>query len=114
MLVARLFYNAGKLETIYSLLVIKNGYLIAEDYFNEGSIDQVSARQSTTKSVTSALVGIALEQGCLTSVDQKMMDFFPELADQITDPRKNDITIQHLLQMRAGERVLTRKMALLK
>ncbi|MEJ2013219.1 MAG: serine hydrolase [Anaerolineales bacterium] len=55
-----------------------------------------------TKSYTSALVGIALDQGYLKSVDQKMMEFFPELADRIRDRRKNDITIRHMLQMRAG------------
>jgi CubicO group peptidase (beta-lactamase class C family) len=102
LLVAELYYNAVKVETIYSLLVIKNGYLIAEDYFNEGSVDQKDRLQSVTKSYTSALVGIALNQGYLSSVDQKMMDFFPELADQITDPRKEEITIRELLQMRAG------------
>jgi CubicO group peptidase (beta-lactamase class C family) len=102
MLVAELYYNAAELETIHSLLVIKNGYLIAEDYFNEGSIDQKDRLQSVTKSYTSALVGIALEQGYLSSVDQKMLDFFPEVADQITDPRKEQITIRDLLQMRAG------------
>jgi CubicO group peptidase (beta-lactamase class C family) len=102
MLVAELYYNAAELETLYSLLVIKNGYLIAEDYFNEGSIDQKDRLQSVTKSYTSALVGIALEQGYLSSVDQKMLDFFPEIADQITDPRKEQITIRDLLQMRAG------------
>jgi CubicO group peptidase (beta-lactamase class C family) len=99
---ARLYDEAGKLETLYGLLVIKNGYLVAEEYFNEGSIDQLSGRQSSTKSFTSALVGIALEQGCLQSVDQKMMDFLPEYADEITDPRKKQITIEHLLQMRGG------------
>jgi len=102
MLVAELYYNAAELETLYSLLVIKNGYLIAEDYFNEGSVDQKDRLQSVTKSYTSALVGIALDQGYLSSVDQKMLDFFPELADQITDPRKEQITIRELLQMRAG------------
>jgi len=102
MLVAEMYYNAAELETVYSLLVIKNGYLIAEDYFNEGSVDQKDRLQSVTKSYTSALVGIALEQGYLASVDQKMLDFFPEVADQITDPRKEQITIRHLLQMRAG------------
>ena len=102
MLVAELYYNADKLETIYSLLVIKNGYLIAEGYFNEGSVDQKDRLQSVTKSYTSALVGIALEQGYLSSVDQKMLDFFPEVAGQITDPRKEQITIRDLLQMRAG------------
>jgi len=102
MLVAEMYYNAAELETIYSLLVIKNGYLIAEDYFNEGSVEQKDRLQSVTKSFTSALVGIALEQGYLSSMDQKMLDFFPEVADQITDPRKEQITIRHLLQMRAG------------
>ena len=102
MLVAELYYNANKLETIYSLLVIKNGYLIAEKYFNEGSVEQKDRLQSVTKSYTSALVGIALEQGYLSSVGQKMLDFFPEIAGQITDPRNEQITIQYMLQMRAG------------
>ena len=102
MLVAELYYNAAELETIYSLLVIKDGYLIAEDYFNEGSVEQKDRLQSVTKSYTSALVGIALDQGYLSSVNQKMLDFFPEVAGQITDPRKEQITIRDLLQMRAG------------
>jgi CubicO group peptidase (beta-lactamase class C family) len=102
MLVAELYYHAAELETLYSLLVVKNGYLIAEDYFNEGSVDQKDRLQSVTKSYTSALVGIALEQGYLSSVNQKMLDFFPEVASQITDPRKEQITIRDLLQMRAG------------
>jgi len=102
MLVAELYLEAAELETLYGLLVVKNGHLIAERYFNEGGGTQLSGRQSVTKSYVSALVGIALDQGSLSSVDQKMMDFFPEFADQITDPRKEQITIQDLLQMRAG------------
>jgi len=102
MLVAELYYNAAKLETIYGLLVIKNDHLIAERYFNKGSLEQKARLQSATKSYTSALVGIALDQGYLSSVDQKMLDFFPEIAGKITDPRKKQITIRHLLQMRAG------------
>jgi len=101
-LVAELYLDAGELETLYALLVIKNGYLIAEGYFNEGAVERKNLLQSATKSYTSALVGLALDLGCLTSVDQKMMDFFPEFADQVTDPRKEEITIRHLLEMRAG------------
>ena len=101
-LVSELYYSAVQLETIYGLLVVKNGYLIAEDYFNEGSVDQKNRLQSVTKSFTSALVGIALEQRYLSSVDQSMLDFFPEVADQISDTRKAQITIRDLLQMRAG------------
>jgi CubicO group peptidase (beta-lactamase class C family) len=102
MLVADLYHNGAELERLYGLLVVKNGHLIAEGYFNEGSVEQKARLQSATKSVTSALVGIALDQGCLSSVEQKMLDFFPEVAGQITDPKKEQITIGDMLQMRAG------------
>ena len=102
MLVAGLYLNAAELETLYGLLVVKNGHLIAEGYFNEGSVEQKPFMASATKSYTSALVGIAMEQGCLSSLDQKRIDFFPEFADQINDPRKEQITIRDLLQTRSG------------
>ncbi len=102
LLVAELYQEAADLETLYSLLVVKDGRLIAEDYFNEGAPDQKALLQSVAKSYTSALVGIALDRGCLSSVDQKMIDFFPDFADQMTDPRKRQITIRDMLQMRAG------------
>ena len=102
MLVAELYLNAAELETLYGLLVIKNGHLIAEGYFNGGSVEQENFLASATKSFTSALVGMALDQGCLSSVDQKMVDFFPEFTDQIKDPRKKQTTIRDLLQMRSG------------
>ena len=57
-LVAEPYYNAPQLETLYGLLIVKNGYLIADGCFNEGSVIQESSRQSTIKSYTSALVGI--------------------------------------------------------
>ncbi len=102
MQVAELYYNAAELETIYGLLVVKDGYLVAEKYFNEGSADELSKRASVTKSYTSALVGIALEQGYLSSVEQKMLGFFPDVTSEIADPRKEQITIRQMLQMRAG------------
>ncbi|MBN2416009.1 serine hydrolase [bacterium] len=101
-LVARLYYKAARLKTTYGLLVFKNGTLIAEDYFHGGSPDQQVNIHSVTKSINAALTGIALDRGLISSLDQKMMDFFPELTDSIADPRKNEITIRQLLQMRAG------------
>ncbi|HDM33069.1 MAG TPA: class C beta-lactamase-related serine hydrolase [Deltaproteobacteria bacterium] len=101
-LVGKLYANAAQLETIYSLLVLKNGYLVAEGYFNGGAVYQANPLQSVTKSYTSALVGVALNQGCLSSLDQKMIDFFPEFKSRIKDPRKKRITIRNMLQMRSG------------
>ena len=101
-LMAELAYKASQLETAYSLLMFKNGYLVAENYFKIGKPDLQVNIHSVTKSINSALVGIALERGCLTSLDQKMMEYFPEFTDRIRDARKNDITIRQMLQMRAG------------
>ena len=82
--------------------MIKNGYLVAEKYFNGGSIDQKTLVASVSKSYVSTLVGLALDQGCLASLDQKFLEFFPEQASQVTDARKKQITIRQLLQMRSG------------
>ena len=101
-LLDKLYTEAEKLETLYGLLVIRNGTLIAEGYFNEGTVDRKNQQQSVTKSFTSSLVGIALDQGCLSSVDQKMFEFFPEFVGQVDDPRKEQITIRDMLQMRSG------------
>ena len=99
---AGLYCRAEQLETIQSLLVIKDGYLVAERYFNAGGPDTKERLQSVTKSINSALMGIAIEQGYVDGVDQKMLEFFPEIAGSISDPRKKQITVRQLLQMRAG------------
>jgi len=96
------YREAQKISNLYSLLVVKNGYLIAEKYFNNSTIDSATPTASVTKSYISALVGIALKENILTGVDQKMMEFFPEIDWQELDPRKSLVTLQQLLQMRSG------------
>ncbi len=101
-LVTALYEDADQLDTLYSVLVIKNGYLIAEEYFNGGSVDQKTLLQSVSKSYISALIWLTMDQGCISGVDARLVDFFPEIAGQLTDPRKNQITIEDMLQMRSG------------
>jgi len=101
-LVSDLFRDAAQLPNLYGLVIAKNGHLIAEGYFNGNSVTSRSPRASVAKSYTSALVGIAIEQGLLSGVDQRMVEFFPEFADQYVDPRKRDITIDDMLKMRSG------------
>ena len=101
-LLAELVFDASHLKNLWGLVVIKDGKLIAESYFHQGSIDQLSTRHSITKSVLSALYGIARGQGCMPDLDRKMVEFFPELADQISDPRKAEISIRQMLQMGGG------------
>lgn len=101
-LLAELFWDAAGVEKLYGLAVVREGRLVAEGYFNGSSLEDKTHLQSVTKSFTSAAVGIALRQGCLASIDQKMIDFFPEFAEKLRDPRKRQITVRQLLQMRAG------------
>ena len=86
-----------------SYLVIKNGYLILEGYpdpdYNESTLKQV---WSVTKSFTSALVGMALGAGNLTSLDELVVDFFPDKTIANLDEDKQSITVEHLLTMTAG------------
>ena len=93
---------AAGLRYMYAVLVVRNGYLVAEGYFRGRTATHANYIASATKSYTSALVGIALREGYLANLDQKMVDFFPELVPQISDPRKHDITLRHLLTMTAG------------
>jgi CubicO group peptidase (beta-lactamase class C family) len=101
-LIDRFYRDAGEQDTLYSLLVIKNGNLIAEKYFNGGSVNKRADLASVTKSFTSALMGIALNECDLDSLDQKMVEFFPEYVDQLEDPRKREITLEQMIQMRSG------------
>ncbi len=88
---------------LLSYLVIRNGYLILEGYpnpdYNESTLKHV---WSITKSFTSALVGIALGAGNLTSLDELVVDFFPDKTIANLDEDKQSITVEHLLTMTAG------------
>ena len=96
------YEEAKNLDNLYSLLILKNGYLIAEKYFNGVTVDDASSTASVTKSIVSALVGIAIKEKYITGTDQKLKDFFSEIDWESTDSRKSEITLQQLLQMRSG------------
>ena len=70
-----------------------------EEYFNsywKGSLHDV---RSAGKSVTSLLMGIAIDNGFVKSIDDKIIDYFPSY---IANKKLNQITIKHLLTMSAG------------
>jgi CubicO group peptidase (beta-lactamase class C family) len=100
--VNNLFLEAEQLDNLYSLLIVKNGYLIAEKYFNGMTVNDAARTASVTKSILSALAGIAVRENFITGTDQKLKDFFPEIDWESTDPRKSEITIEQILQMRSG------------
>ncbi|MCD4731959.1 MAG: beta-lactamase family protein [Bacteroidales bacterium] len=103
-------------HNIHSLIIIKNGKLVFEEYFpgdkfnlaqytGETGFDRDDTHNlcSATKSFTSALIGIAIDNGYIQSVNQKVFDFFPEYSYILNStPEKGDLSIEHLLTMRSG------------
>ena len=98
----RIARDASEKPYFSGILVVRNEHLLMEAYFNNKTVDMPDIIASATKSYTSALVGLAIKEGYINSLDQKMMDFFPEYASPELDPRKQNITLRHLLTMRAG------------
>lgn len=76
---------AQQLPRLHSLLVSQGDELVFEEYYNDRDPKRPANMKSASKSVISALVGIAIDQGLIKSVDVKIADYFPELisASQI-------------------------------
>lgn len=85
---------------ISSILIVKDGYLIVEEYSNGYDRSCQHFIESCTQGIMSALIGIARDKGYIDSVDQKIVDFFPELESD--SEWKKDITVEHLLTMSSG------------
>ena len=84
-----------------SVLVIRHGYIVAENYFSKGQGDP-HVLFSCTKSFVSALVGIAMAKGYIKGVDQPVGNFFPGRTFAQSDPRKQAMTLENLLTMTSG------------
>lgn len=100
---------------VHAVLIAKDGRLVYEAYFEGEDVRRGTGPlghvvfdremrhdlRSVTKSVVSALVGLAIAEGAIHSVDQPLLDFFPEHADLAT-PERRAITLRHALDMSAG------------
>jgi CubicO group peptidase (beta-lactamase class C family) len=88
---------------LHALLVIRHGVLVLEEYFNNWERPRLHTLQSVSKSFTSALVGIAIARGEFKGVEEKVLDFFPDMKDIANrDERKASIRLEDLLTMRSG------------
>jgi len=87
---------------IDSLVVARNGYIVTEKYYSPYEQDTLHGIYSVTKSVVSALIGIAIHEGYINSVNDPVLDYFPERTFENDDALKRSITVEHLLTMSAG------------
>jgi CubicO group peptidase (beta-lactamase class C family) len=86
-----------------SIVIVKNGYIVAEQYYSDDyGRDDIHRIYSCTKSLSSAMIGIALDRGLIGSVDDKMTDFFPDHEFLNPSAHKDNITLHHMLSMSAG------------
>lgn len=86
---------------INGIIVVRNGYIAYEKYYHGHSPDDAHHVASVTKSIISALIGIAIDAGYIKNVDQQVLDFFPEYLSDDADRQKREIAIRHLLTMTA-------------
>jgi CubicO group peptidase (beta-lactamase class C family) len=87
---------------IDSLLIVRNGYMVFDAYFYPFSNEQKHHIYSCTKSIMSALIGIAIDKGYIQNVNQPITDFFPDKAVANADDLKKSITVENLLTMASG------------
>lgn len=92
----------GKFKNIHSVLLVTNGKIILEEYFYGYDRDTTHEMASATKSVTSILVGIAIDQNRLSGLDMMVYDFFPEYKGTKWIDQRYEINLKHLLSMSAG------------
>ena len=86
---------------IHSLLIVRNGRVLLDATFYPYDGQSPHSVASVTKSLTTLLIGIAIDQGKL-SLDDKLVSFFPDTTIANPDARKNDITIRDLASMSSG------------
>ncbi|MED3084842.1 serine hydrolase domain-containing protein [Bacillus toyonensis] len=83
-------------KNINGMLVVHKGNVVFENYYNGYGPDDAYHVASVTKTVISALIGICIDKGYIKSVDQKVIEFFPEY-----NVKSSEVTVRHLLTMTA-------------
>ena len=88
-------------NNIAGMIVLKNGKTLYENYFNEYTATNTIHVASVTKSIFSALIGIAIDNGYIKSIDQKVLDFFPDYTIKRGEKTIQSVTIKNMLTMTA-------------
>jgi CubicO group peptidase (beta-lactamase class C family) len=92
----------GKYPNVHSILIIKDGKLVFEEYFYEYDKDKLHELRSATKSLVSALTGIAIDKGFIKSKNERVLAYFPEYLIDNNSDNKKKITIENLLTNQSG------------
>jgi len=91
----------GEFGQLHSLVMARNGRLVLEEYFYGHDAGSVHRQASVTKSVSSLLIGIAIDRGEIAGVDENIMAFFPGYQGRAAAGWE-EVTLEHILTMTAG------------
>lgn len=92
---------AADLPRLHSLIVSRRGEILLERYYNGARATRPANVKSVSKSIISALVGIAIDRRLIPDTETPIVKYFPTLAKD-REPAKQNITIEDLLTMRSG------------
>lgn len=92
--------KAGEFGTVHSLLIIKDGKVVFENYYNGWKQDSLHQLQSATKSIISTLLGCAIQQNFIKSENDLIATYYTQY--QFDDYQKKQIKISDLLTQRHG------------
>ncbi|MCD4685684.1 MAG: beta-lactamase family protein, partial [Anaerolineae bacterium] len=101
-LAALVTYVQDEHMPVDSITVIHNGYVVLDTYFHPARPTRRHELYSVTKSFTSTLIGIAIDQGHIAGVDEPVLSFFPDREIANVDADKQAMTLAHLLTMTSG------------
>ncbi len=87
---------------IHAIFVVRNGYRVLEAYVHPFRAGERHQLASGTKSITSALVGVALQSGAIGGLDDRLLDYFPGRTVAALDAQKEAVTLRDLLTMSSG------------
>ncbi len=92
----------GTYPDVHGVLIYRAGKLVVEEYFYEYDRDRAHQMRSASKSIVSALVGIAIDRAALSGDSELVTKRFPYESYANPDPRKERLTLRDLLTMRSG------------
>src|SRR5215208_684001 len=95
-------YARASLPPIRAVVVVRGGHVVFEAYYDGASQDTYHTVNSVTKSVISMLIGIALRDGLIASVEQPILALLPDYDTPDLDARTRNLTVRHLLTMTGG------------
>jgi len=105
--------NSEKFEEIFNyanqeglstsgFIIIKDGYIVCESYSGNYTQNSLHTSYSIAKSFTSAIIGIAIDKQLIQNVDDTISLYYPQLLAEGIQAEKKDVTVKHLLTMKAG------------